>query len=250
MISQNFWRATRAAAEGIVVIAPLQSLNDPEIVRATDVLRKADVVPDLVALYSYAAVQVFAEAVRRAGGGESRKIVEVLRSGEFSTAVGRVAFDDKGDRRDLHYSVLTWEGGRLLEVQEIQQRAPAAAPDRGAAPAVTQQPARPAAQQPAPTASSDGVLRFDQPLPFGPTPVYGRTIKQLAESVPLFPPVEVQDEALWKRNCSTCHKWDQQTLCQQGASYVANPGNVLRHQHPFGGPYKVALMRWSKSGCR
>jgi hypothetical protein len=86
-------------------------------------------------------------------------------------------------------------------------------------------------------------------VPFGPLPVYGNTIKSLADSIPLFPPIEGQHEALWKKNCSSCHKWDRQALCQQGANYLANPGNVLRQQHPFGGPFKVALMRWSKGGC-
>jgi hypothetical protein len=93
-------------------------------------------------------------------------------------------------------------------------------------------------------------LRFNEPVPFGPFPVNGNTIKQLADSIPFFPPIEGQNEALWKKNCSTCHKWDRQTLCQQGASYAANPQNMLRQQHPFGGAFKVALMRWSKSGCQ
>ena len=71
-------------------------------------------VPDLVDLYSYAGVQTWAEAVRRAGSGERSKVIEVLRSGEFATAVGPVAFDQKGDRRDSHYSMMSWQRGRLV----------------------------------------------------------------------------------------------------------------------------------------
>jgi ABC-type branched-subunit amino acid transport system substrate-binding protein len=40
------------------------------------------VVPDLVALNSYAAVQTWSEAVRLAGGGDPAKVLEALRTGE------------------------------------------------------------------------------------------------------------------------------------------------------------------------
>ena len=96
---------------------------------------------------------------------------------------------------------------------------------------------------------TQGNLRFDQPIRSGPYPVNGLSIKQLIESVPLFPPIEGLDEALWKKPCSSCHKWDKERLCQQGKTYVNAARYVLRQPHPYGGPFKVALMRWAKSGC-
>ena len=94
------------------------------------------------------------------------------------------------------------------------------------------------------------MLRFSTPIPFGPFPVNGNTIERLAESVPQFPPFDGLEESMWKKNCSTCHKWDRQALCEQGASYAKNPRNALRHPHPFGGAYKSALMQWAKTGCQ
>jgi branched-chain amino acid transport system substrate-binding protein len=239
LLSQSFWQAAGATAEGIYVIAPIGSLTSPEYRSAVDLLQQAGIVPDLVALYSYVAVQTWAEAVRQAGGGEFKGVGDALRSREFTTALGRVAFDQKGDRRDVGYSIVTWQKGLLRELRMVAQVP--AAPSQAAAPGPTG--TQPTANPP------EELLRFDQPVPFGPPPVYGNTIKNLADSIPLFPPIEGQHEALWKKNCSSCHKWDRQTLCQQGANYLANPGNVLRQQHPFGGPFKVALMRWSKGSC-
>ena len=239
MLSEVFWRAAGPAAENIRVIAPIEPPSRPEFRSAVDLLKQAGIVPDLVALYSYAAVQVWAEAVRQAGGGEPKKVVEALRSGEFATAIGRVAFDKKGDRRDISYSVLTRQAGPLAELRTAQQEGAAAPPATA-----------PSAASKSAAATSEDILRFEQPVPFGPFPVNGNTIKQLADSIPLFPPIEGQDQALWKKNCSTCHKWDRQTLCQQGANYAANPQTILRLQHPFGGSFKAALMRWSKSGCQ
>jgi hypothetical protein len=101
-----------------------------------------------------------------------------------------------------------------------------------------------------PPATAGDALRFDQPVPFGTKPVRGQTLEQLANGEPLFPPIEGLPENLWKKNCATCHKWDKARLCEQGASYVKSAKGAFRHQHPYGGPYKLALMRWASSGCK
>jgi branched-chain amino acid transport system substrate-binding protein len=122
LLSQIVTSSARKAAENILVIAPIVlapigSPDSSEFRKAINLLGQADVVPNLVALYSYSAVQVWAEAVRRAGGGEPKRVIEVLRSGEFTTAIGRMAFDQRGDRRDIHFSVLTWQEGHVIELQ-------------------------------------------------------------------------------------------------------------------------------------
>ncbi len=118
-----------------------------------------------------------------------------------------------------------------------------------APPAAAVKPPATPARAPA-NADSEDVLHFNQPVPFGPFPINGRTLKEMAESTPLFPPIEDLPEALWKdKQCTTCHKWNQARLCDQGKFYAKAAKNVLRHQHPFGGTYKIALMRWAKSGC-
>jgi tRNA A-37 threonylcarbamoyl transferase component Bud32 len=96
---------------------------------------------------------------------------------------------------------------------------------------------------------AEGQLRFDQPIRSGPYPVNGLSIKQLIEREPLFPPIEGLEEALWKKTCSSCHKWDKERLCGQGKTYAKVARYILRQPHPYGGPFKVALMRWAKSGC-
>jgi branched-chain amino acid transport system substrate-binding protein len=111
LLSATFWLKNRPAAEAIQVIAPIESLANQDFVRAVDVIHKAGVIPDIVALSNFAAVQTFAEAVRQAGSGDPKAVVAVLRSGTFRTAIGNVAFDEKGDRRDIQYSIMTWKGG-------------------------------------------------------------------------------------------------------------------------------------------
>jgi serine/threonine protein kinase len=114
-----------------------------------------------------------------------------------------------------------------------------------------QRPGQPgsAAAPGAQTDEAESPLRFDQPIHSGPYPVNGRSIQQLIEGMPLFPPIEGLDEALWKKTCTSCHKWNKERLCDQGKSYVKAARYVLRQPHPYGGSFKVALMRWAKSGC-
>jgi hypothetical protein len=111
-------------------------------------------------------------------------------------------------------------------------------------------PAAPAPSGKAAAMRTEDVLRFDQPIPFGPFPVNGKSIKQMIEEYsPLFPPIEGLPDELWKKSCTACHQWNQERLCAQGETYAKTPRYALRHQHPFGGVYKIALMRWAKSGC-
>jgi hypothetical protein len=135
--------------------------------------------------------------------------------------------------------------------------APAApAPSAGATSAPAVPPPVAAAAPPAASAGAaaairpEDVLRFDQPIPFGPFPVNGHSIKEMIDTIPLFPPIEGLEDALWQKKCTECHKWNQARLCDQGATYVQAPRNVLRVKHPFGGALKIALMRWAKSGCQ
>jgi len=113
LLSKGFWYAAREHAEGIRVLAPISSIDGPRFKAATDQLGEANVVPDLIALSSFAAVQTWAAAVQRAGSSEPKAVIQALRSGELETTLGRIAFDQKGDRRDIHYSILTWKDGRL-----------------------------------------------------------------------------------------------------------------------------------------
>jgi hypothetical protein len=97
---------------------------------------------------------------------------------------------------------------------------------------------------------AEEVVLFDKPLTSGPFPVNGSSLEQLVQGTPLFPPIEGLDESVWKKHCNACHMWDRRTLCEQAATYVKNPKSALRTSHPYGGPEKIAMMQWAKTGCQ
>jgi len=97
---------------------------------------------------------------------------------------------------------------------------------------------------------SDYVVKFSEPIPFGPFPVNGHSLEELINGVPMFPPIEGLPDATWQKTCNSCHKWNRQSLCEQGAIYAKDPKMALRLVHPYGGPDKIAMTNWAKNGCQ
>jgi hypothetical protein len=113
------------------------------------------------------------------------------------------------------------------------------------APLQRENPAEPA------VAAVGNVMRFDQSIPFAQPEISNRSLKQLlTDTVPLHAPIGGLPEQVWKQGCRACHNWDQTTLCAQGNVYVRDPKMISRLPHPFGTPFKFALMDWAKNGCK
>ncbi len=53
--------------------------------------------PQGYTLYSYGAVQAWAQAVKQAGSLKPKAVIKALREGSFDTVLGKIGFDEKGD---------------------------------------------------------------------------------------------------------------------------------------------------------
>ena len=69
-------------------------------------------------LGAYAAVQVWAQAVERAGTLELAPVARALRRGRFDTVLGRVAFDGKGDLRGAAWQWKVWTDGTYVPLEQ------------------------------------------------------------------------------------------------------------------------------------
>ena len=103
-----------AAAEGfIATTAPL-----PEFLPAAAVFTRAYAerygrAPGPYSVYEYDAVNVLADAIRRAGSTKPRDIVEALRATRHSGVTGEIAFDEKGDRQKAIYVSAVVRAGKF-----------------------------------------------------------------------------------------------------------------------------------------
>jgi hypothetical protein len=112
--------------------------------------------------------------------------------------------------------------------------------------------AAPPAPISAPTADETADLTFTTPLTTGGEGVVGKSIEQLTQGSPLFPPLEGLPDSMWKgQTCSNCHSWTKSALCDQGTTYASQSGErALVKLHPYGGALKSNLRAWAKGGCK
>lgn len=106
-------------------------------------------------------------------------------------------------------------------------------------------------RQQIPKLDTDAPIFFDKPIHFGDPAIDNKSIAELIDGKPLFPPIEGLDKSIWAdRHCSGCHQWTQQRLCEQAQTYDKIDVSVLRLKHPLGVRFKVALGKWADNGCK
>ena len=80
--------------------------------------------PESYTLYSYAAVQIIKAAAEEAKSLDPKKVAEVMHSGKkFSTVIGDISYDKKGDVTRLDYVMYVWkkDGSGKITYTEIGQ---------------------------------------------------------------------------------------------------------------------------------
>ena len=74
--------------------------------------RAAGFEPEAYTLYSYAAMQVIAQAAAKAGANDPQKVAEAAKAqGPFKTVLGELGFDEKGDPKLPGYVIYEWKKG-------------------------------------------------------------------------------------------------------------------------------------------
>lgn len=104
---------------------------------------------------------------------------------------------------------------------------------------------------PGPTAAAlpDAIITYLSPLT-REGPIQGRSIAQIIEGSPQYPPVDGLPDSYWKtKTCSNCHHWNQAALCEQGKTYLTQSGRfALEKRHPLDG-FKQVLRDWAAADC-
>ncbi|MRK21913.1 branched-chain amino acid ABC transporter substrate-binding protein [Pseudomonas sp. JG-B] len=104
--------AAGAAAEGTLFTFGPDPRETPAAAEVVKTFRKSNIEPEGYTLYSYATIQVFAQAAEQAGSTKLADIRKVLASKTFDTVVGPLSFDSKGDITKSGYVVYRWTGNQ------------------------------------------------------------------------------------------------------------------------------------------
>jgi branched-chain amino acid transport system substrate-binding protein len=73
--------------------------------------------PEGYTLYTYAAIQVFAEAAAKSGSVKEEALAKTMRAQKFDTVIGTIGFNAKGDVIGPDYVVYVWKDGKYAEIK-------------------------------------------------------------------------------------------------------------------------------------
>ncbi|WP_029008539.1 branched-chain amino acid ABC transporter substrate-binding protein [Azospirillum halopraeferens] len=117
LVTNEYWAITGPAGEGTMMTFGPDPREKAEAKAVVEKFRAAGYEPEGYTLYTYAAMQIYAEAVTKAGSTDMEKVVEQIRKNEFETVIGRIGFDAKGDVTTPAYVWYRWNNGQYAEVK-------------------------------------------------------------------------------------------------------------------------------------
>ena len=73
--------------------------------------------PEGYTLYTYAAIEVFADAAAQAKSLKLEDLAKTMRANKFNTVIGSIGFNAKGDVIGPDYVVYVWADGKYKEIK-------------------------------------------------------------------------------------------------------------------------------------
>jgi branched-chain amino acid transport system substrate-binding protein len=117
LVTEEYWAITGAAGEGTLMTFSPDPRKNPVAEPIVKKFRDKGIEPEGYVLYTYGAVQAFAQAAAKAGSVEAAKLVPVLRAEKFDTVLGTIGFDEKGDVTAPGYVFYEWKNGKYDYLQ-------------------------------------------------------------------------------------------------------------------------------------
>lgn len=112
LVSQEYWAITGETGEGTLMTFDADPRKNPANASLVKEFKDGGYEPEGYTIYTYAAIQAYAQAATKAGGTDSAKVIAALQSNAFDTALGKIEFDAKGDSKSPAYRVYVWKGGK------------------------------------------------------------------------------------------------------------------------------------------
>jgi len=117
LVTDEYWQITGDAGEGTLMTFSPDPRKNEEAKPVVEALEKAGKTAEGYALYTYAAIQAWADAVNAAGSTDFDAAVKALDEGKFNTVLGELSFNDKGDVTLPGYVFYEWKDGKYDYMQ-------------------------------------------------------------------------------------------------------------------------------------
>lgn len=112
LVTNEYWSITGDAGEGTIMSFSPDPRKNPGAADVVKEFTDQGIDPEGYVLYTYAAVQAWAEAAKAAGtASDTEAVSEALHSGNYDTVLGDLSFDEKGDVTLPGYVWYVWKNG-------------------------------------------------------------------------------------------------------------------------------------------
>jgi branched-chain amino acid transport system substrate-binding protein len=117
LVTEELWKITGAAGEGVLMTFAPDPRNIPAAKEVVAKFKAKGYDPEGYTLYTYAALQVWADAANAVKSTDFKKVVAQLDKTTFKTVIGDAAFDAKGDVKNAVYVWYKWSNGKYAEMK-------------------------------------------------------------------------------------------------------------------------------------
>ncbi len=117
LATNEFASIAGPAGDGFMFTFPPDPRLNPAAAEVVNEFKATGYDPEGYTLYTYAAVQIWAEAVKKAGTVDPQKVAATLKAdGPWKGVTGEVSFDKKGDITEPAYVFYAWKNGKFAEM--------------------------------------------------------------------------------------------------------------------------------------
>ncbi|MGA7809309.1 branched-chain amino acid ABC transporter substrate-binding protein [Bradyrhizobium sp.] len=109
LADKEYASITGPAGEGTLFTFGPDPRKKPAAKAIVDKFKSKNIDPEGYTLYTYAAMQVWAQAAAKAGTTDPKKVMDAIKAGAWDTVIGKMQFDAKGDIKHIDYVVYKWD---------------------------------------------------------------------------------------------------------------------------------------------
>jgi branched-chain amino acid transport system substrate-binding protein len=109
LVDKEYASITGAAGEGTLFTFGPDPRKKPTAAAVVKKFKDKGIDPEGYTLYTYAAFQVWSQAVAKAGTTDPKKVAAIIKANTWDTVLGKIAYDKKGDITVIDYVVYKWD---------------------------------------------------------------------------------------------------------------------------------------------
>ncbi len=116
LVTKEYWQIAGNDGEGTIMTFPSDPRRRASAAEVVKEFKAKGIDPEGYVLYTYAAIQEWAQAATKAGTTDAKKVAETLRAGTWDTVLGKISYDKKGDVTQSDYVFYIWHSGNYAEM--------------------------------------------------------------------------------------------------------------------------------------